>query len=214
MYDCRETDESGSDKSLVDFSVGTSDELAGKESGELDMETPIENKQPQDSKKEETNVELIYTYTENLLKNRIDSMVQLNTRLGTFIGFGGLVLKFIADSPNSELEITVFGIQINICLGLKVISCLFASTSICCSALGLTGKERGKVVSPDELMNDWFDEPEILCRCLIINTWRLTIEEFRLLLLEKTKRLNLAIYLLTIYIVAFGFDIAIASYFR
>jgi hypothetical protein len=213
LYDCGETDESGSDKSSADFSGETSDELAGKESGELDMETPIENKQPQDSK-EDTNVELIYTYTENLLKNRIESMVQLNTRLGTFIGFGGLVLKFSADLPASEFEIIVFGIHINICLALKVISCLCAVASICCSALGLTGKERGKVVSPDELMDEWFDEPEILCRCLIINTWRPTIEEFRLLLLEKTKRLNLAIYLLTISIVAFGFDIAIASYFR
>lgn len=162
--------------------------------------------------KEHTNVELIYSYTESLLKVRNDTITQINGKLSTFLGFGGLLLRFSADLPESSLSINVLGESYNVCLVLKVITCTVSTLSICLSALGLTAQERGIVISPDKLMNKWFREPDIKCRSFIINTWRETIEEFRILAKKKARRLNLAIYLLAIAAALFALDIGIASW--
>jgi len=106
------------------------------------------------------------------------------------------------------------GCPLSSCLLLKIFACAFSATSVCISALGLTARERGSVVSPDKLMYKWFRKPDVRCRSFIINTWKVTIEEFSNLGIKKVKRLNLAIYLLAIATIVFALDIAVASYFE
>jgi hypothetical protein len=176
------------------------------------MENSNEAQQPT-SNTEHTNVELIYNYTESLLKARNDTITQLNGKLSTFLGFGGLLLRFSADLPQHSTPIDIPGFPCSTCLLLKIVACALSAASVCLSALGLTAQERGSVVSPDKLMAAWFRKPDVRCRSFIINTWRGTIEEFRLLGIKKARRLNLAIYLLAIAAIVFALDIGIASYF-
>ncbi len=163
---------------------------------------------------EHTNVELIYNYTESLLKARSDTITQLNGKLSTFLGFGGLLLRFSADLPDCSTPLDIPGFYFSSCLLLKIVACVLSAASVCLSAMGLTAKEKGSVVSPDKLMNKWFRKADVRCRSFIINTWRGTIEEFENLGKKKARQLNLAIYLLAIAIIVFAMDIAVASYFK
>jgi len=114
-------------------------------------------------------VELIYNYTESLLKARNDTITQLNGKLSTFLGFGGLLLRFSADLPDNSTLMDIPGFPLSSCLLLKIVACALSAVSVCISALGLTAQERGSVVSPDKLMYKWFRKPDVRCRAFIIN---------------------------------------------
>jgi hypothetical protein len=48
------------------------------------------------------NIELAYAYTENNFKDRKSEIANLKLRLGTFLGFAALLLRFDLDLPNSQ----------------------------------------------------------------------------------------------------------------
>jgi len=156
---------------------------------------------------ESTNIRLAYEYTESVYKARNEALDNLNGRLGTFLGFGGLLLRFAADLPGIKTGCLT-------CLILKAIVCGFSAASIFVIATGLTSNPRGILVKPRELMTDyWYNESKERYRAYITNTWVEAIELFEKAAIKKGKRLNLAIWLLTLATIAFALDIIIASVF-
>lgn len=71
---------------------------------------------------ESTNINLAYEYTESVYKARNEALDNLNGRLGTFLGFGGLLLRFAADLPGINTGCLT-------CLILKAIVCGFSNES-------------------------------------------------------------------------------------
>lgn len=156
---------------------------------------------------ESTNISLAYEYTESVYKARNEALDNLNGRLGTFLGFGGLLLRFAADLPGLNTGCLT-------CLILKAIVCGFSAASIFAIATGLTSNPIGTIVKPRELMTDyWYNESDERCRAYITNTWVEAIELFEEAAIKKGKRLNLAIWLLALATIAFALDIIIASVF-
>jgi hypothetical protein len=156
---------------------------------------------------ESTNIRLAYEYTESVYKARNEALDNLNGRLGTFLGFGGLLLRFAADLPGINTGCLT-------CLILKAIVCGFSAASIFVIATGLTSNPMGIIVKPRELMTDyWYNESKERYRAYITNTWVEVIELFEEAAIKKGKRLNLAIWLLTLATIAFALDIIIASVF-
>jgi hypothetical protein len=154
-----------------------------------------------------TNISVAYEYTESVYKARNEALDNLNGRLGTFLGFGGLLLRFAADLPGINTRCLT-------CLILKVIVCGFSAASIFAIATGLTSNPIGTIVKPRELMRDyWYNESDERYRAYITNTWVEAIELFEEAAIKKGKRLNLAIWLLALATIAFALDIIIASVF-
>jgi hypothetical protein len=112
---------------------------------------------------ESTNIRLAYEYTESVYKARNEALDNLNGRLGTFLGFGGLLLRFAADLPGINTGCLT-------CLILKVIVCGFSAASIFAIATGLTSNPIGTIVKPRELMTDyWYKLSDERYRAYITN---------------------------------------------
>ncbi|MEG4960211.1 hypothetical protein [Microcoleus sp. K4-B3] len=152
-----------------------------------------------------TNIHLAYEYTESVYKARKEDLDNQNGKLGTFLGFGGLLLRFAADLPGENTGCLT-------CLILKVMVCGFSAASIFACATGLTSNKLGHIVKPKDLMTDyWYNLSEERCRAYIINTWVEAIEVFEEAAIKKGQRLNIAIWLLAIATIAFALDLIIAS---
>ncbi len=154
-----------------------------------------------------TNIRLAYEYTESVFKDRDEALNNLNGRLETFLGLGGLLLKLTASLPGNNIDCPT-------CLILKVIAFVLCTASVIVSATGLTSNPIGTIVKARELMTDyWYYQSEERCRAYITNTWVAAIEVFDEAAIKKGKRLNLAIWLLAVATIAFASDIIIASVF-
>lgn len=167
-----------------------------------------------DLEKEHTNIQLNYEYTESVLKNCNDSINSLNTKLSTFLGFAGLLLRFGFNLPLPVKcpQLDILGWECTICLLLKLSVLVLSAASICISAIGLTAQRNGTIVRPRKLMDDyWYKQPDERCRAFIINTWVVVTEELETLAIEKGDRLNLAIFCLSLAAVLFALDEGIAT---
>jgi hypothetical protein len=179
--------------------------------------TKLLNDATQDSNIEQKspNIDLIYSYTEALIKSQEDSINRLDTRLGAFLAFSGVILKFAIDLP-SHLSLESAGnLACNTCFLLKIAICGFTIAAIIVSTLGLTAKQRGRVVDPERLMDDkWYFANNERCKAFIINTWIETKKEYILVGNTKGKRLNLTIRLICFAAIAFGLNIVLLSIYR
>ena len=178
------------------------------------MATQTLSNAPQDNNNEqkESNIDLIYSYTEALIKSQEDSLNRLDTRLGAFLAFSGVILKFATDLPvHPQLE-SLDNLACNTCFLLKMLVCSFATAAILVSTLGLTAKLRGCVVNPKSLMNDeWYFADKERCKAFIVNTWIQTEQEYNSLGIEKGKRLNLTVQLICAAAIAFELNTALLS---
>jgi hypothetical protein len=63
-----------------------------------------DNEQNRTQNTEQSNIDLIYTYTESVLKSQIDSLGKLDTRLATLLAFSGVLLKLVFDLPLATVD--------------------------------------------------------------------------------------------------------------
>jgi hypothetical protein len=159
------------------------------------------------NEEERSNVELIYNYTEALLKIQGESLNRLDTKLSAFLAFAGVSLRFVVDLPNKSALINLPIWVANISLVLKTLACIFCVLSITVCVLGLTAKMRGITVEPEVLMNDtWYWEEPAHCQAFIINTWINASKEYKTVGQKKGKTLNFAIGLIFAAAITFASD--------
>jgi hypothetical protein len=181
------------------------------------MVQSIQNTQHYTNSEEETNVKLIYDYTESLHKSTSDNLDVLNTRFGVAIAYGGVLLRFAMDLSGQSITVRIpewgLNLECPMCLWLKLGVLILATASICASVLGLFSKSSGKLVHPKRLMQNWYRKSEERCRCHIINTWIESIDQLRKSRKNKANKLNCAIGLLVASTIVFAVDIGIESLF-
>lgn len=167
------------------------------------------------AEEEESNIELIYSYTESLIKAQEESLNRLDTKLSAFLAFAGVSLRFAVDLPNKSTLIQTPELVTHISLLLKLFACGLSVTSILVSAWGLTARMRGSVITPETLMSDeWYWEEAERCRAFIIGEWIKTEREYKKTGLRKGKNLNQAIKLICGAAIAFALDVVLLSFYR
>ncbi len=151
------------------------------------------------------NLDLAYNYTKIVLEAKDKNVNNLNTRLGAFLGFGGLLLRFAVELPDKCLA----------CLVLKIIVLSLSSLSVCVSSFSLVSDKVGSAVKPEKLMSDeWFYESNPRVKAFITNTWIVVVQEMEELEIQKSKKLNISILILALAVVVFTINASIASVFK
>jgi hypothetical protein len=150
------------------------------------------------------NIDLAYSYTEDFLKDRKNEIKHLDWRLGTFLGFAGLLLRFGIDLPNSQPSylLTKLGV-------------LVASTSsVVIAAWGLRSNSKGKFVKPSYLMeSECFTKETPRIKAMIINTHKETSDELDKLARQKQVYLRRAIACLAASTVFFAINGVLVAFF-
>lgn len=150
-----------------------------------------------------SNIDLAYDYTENFLKDRKNEIKQLEWRLGTFLGFSGLLLRFGADLPDNQPSYLLTKIL------------LFATSlvSVIIASWGLRSKSEGVLVDPSYLMEDeCFQKENLEVKAMIINTHTATSHALDLLAQKKQLHLNRAIICLTFSVVFLALNGILVSF--
>jgi hypothetical protein len=130
------------------------------------------------------NIDLAYSYTEDFLKDRKSEIKQLDWRLGTFLGFAGLLLKFGIDLPNSQPSYLLT----------KIGALVTSFCSIAIVTWTLRSNPKGKIVKPSYLMKDeCFHKQTVEIKAMIINTHTEASKELNLLANQKQIFFNRAI---------------------
>lgn len=150
------------------------------------------------------NIDLAYSYTEDFLKDRKNEIKHLDWRLGTFLGFAGLLLRFGIDLSNSQPAylLTKLGV-------------LIASTSsVVVAAWGLRSNSKGKFVKPSFLMEDeCFKQETSRIKAMIVNTHKETSDGLDKLARQKQVYLNRAIWWLATSVLFFAINGALTTFF-
>lgn len=146
------------------------------------------------------NTELIYNYTEALLKAQSESLNRLDTKLSVFLAFTGVLVRFVTDLSG---KVTVKGLTCYSCILLQLLAyvSLVASALILC--LGLTARLKGSVISPKALMRDeWYFAENSEISDYIISGWIEAEKEYEKLGFDKGRKLNTAVWLIALALVS------------
>jgi hypothetical protein len=156
------------------------------------------------SSDKEPNTELIYKYTESLLKTQSESLNRLDTKLSAFLAFTGVLIKFVGDLSG---KVTIQGFSCYVCTFLTIISYISLGVSAFVLCLGLTTRLRGSVISPQALMRDeWYFADNSDISDYIISAWIEAEKEYEQLGFDKGKKLNIAVWLIGIALVSITFS--------
>lgn len=154
---------------------------------------------------EQLNLDLVYSYTNSSLQKCSDGIDDLNTRLTTFLGFGGLLLRFAIELADSCPSTLLF----------KVMTLGCATFSLCQSGYGLLAHPVGNVPKAASLMQDEnFQKENQTVKASVVSTWLLAIDEIEISIEKKQKQLNRSIYFLIAAVVAFSLNALISSFFH
>jgi hypothetical protein len=146
------------------------------------------------------NTELIYKYTEALLKEQSESLNRLDTKLSAFLAFTGVLVRFVGDLSGT---VTVHGLTCNTCTLLKIVAYISLGTSAFLLCLGLTAKLRGKVISPKTLMRDeWYFSDRNEISDYIISAWIEAEKEYEQLGFAKGRKLTVSVWLIALALVS------------
>lgn len=160
------------------------------------------------------NTDLIYDYTEHILDKRIKGIDNTVTRLSTFLGFAGVLLKFTIDLPGKSIESSLYDLPCLTCLIFKIVTCILATSAIISCGRGLLIKEQGRAVEPKDLKEKYSRKTIDYGKFYIINTRiEKTIPDLESVIQEKSKKLNQAIILLCFAAITFATNIIIMSIF-
>jgi hypothetical protein len=168
------------------------------------------------TRKTAENSKLIYEYTKSLLKDCRDSIVKYNAGIASIMGFSGIILRFAMDLPN-ESSIPNFilkSIDIDICLAIKLVVCLFCTVSITVLLISLTVRATYGVTHPQTLINDWYEKEEERFLSFVTNTWIEEINNFASIILLKKEKINLSIKLMCIAANLFLLNLLISFIFK
>lgn len=146
------------------------------------------------------NIDLIYTYAENLVKIKTGINDDLNRRLTTFLGFSSALIAL-----GSHLEDEIFHTKIAV-IGIAIVA-------ICFIARALTANPAGGTPEIDVLLKDEvLQMAEQDLKEKTIRTWEEGIKEIESLENLKVKSLNCSIWLLVIGVFLSGVSIAIRTF--
>jgi hypothetical protein len=160
---------------------------------------------------EQSNIKLIYSYTEYRLKLANDSLNALNTKLGSIIAFSGVAIGFSINLPNKQFGIATEPFICYSCLILKILVCLCLVMAICISMAGFYPKAGGGMTPPRILMNEYFYDSGENCRLVITKTWLETLDELESMRDTKAEYLKKAIFALGGAAILAAMDISLAS---
>ena len=155
------------------------------------------------------NTELIYKYTESLLKNQSESLNRLDTKLSAFLAFTGVLVRFVDDLSG---EVTVNGFPCHSCTLLKLLAYISLGTAAFLLCLGLTTKLRGSVISPKTLMRDeWYFADSSDISDYIVSAWIEAEKEYEQLGFDKSRKLNMAVRLIALALVSITVSVLIKT---
>ncbi|SRR6476469_5738812 len=130
------------------------------------------------------NIDLAYTYTENYLKDRRNEISNLKVRLGTFLGFAGLLLRFNIDLPSSQPSYLLT----------KIGALVTSFFSIAILAWALRAYMGGEILDPSVLIKDvYFQAQNADIKLEIINKHTKACYDIYSSIDKQIKLLNLAI---------------------
>lgn len=150
------------------------------------------------------NIDLAYSYTEDFLKDRKNEIKHLDWRLGTFLGFAGLLLRFGIDLSDCQLSYLLTKVGV---LGTSACSVVIATWS-------LRSNPKGKFVKPSYLMEDeCFEREAIRNKAMIVNTHKEACNELDLLARQKQTYLNQTIAWLAASALFFAANSILVTFF-
>jgi len=158
-----------------------------------------------DNDNAQENINLAYSYTEDFLKDRKSEIKQLDWRLGTFLGFAGVLLKFGIDLSDSQqiYLLTKIGVLVNSFYAIVIVT------------WALRSNPTGELVEPSYLMEkECFQKQTVQIKAMIINTHTQASKELDLLAKEKQSSLNNAIACLAVSAFFFAVNGILASSFE
>ena len=145
------------------------------------------NTNNQNNKIEQTNIALIYEYTESFLKFRNDSLRSLNTKCAGLVGFSGTLLK-----PLFELPHCVECDRLRIGLLILLFIALFSGL------LELFARSNGSVADPEELYYQWYFKTDEECKQFVIGSWHTAIKQLTKQGLYKQRVFNVGVISFTL----------------
>lgn len=156
------------------------------------------------SSNDELNLDLAYGYAGSFIAQCDKNIDDLNTRLTTFLGFAGVLLRFSLSLPT--------GYPAGVLLRVLVLS--LSALAICQSGYALAAHGIGSTIKPSVLMSDeWFSKENIRVKASMTKSWLDTIEELEGVLKKKTTQLNRTIGLLSAAACAFAISEIIVTVF-
>lgn len=145
------------------------------------------------------NIDLAYNYTEKFLESRKNNAKHLDWRLGTFLGFAGILLRFSSDlATNSPIWL----------LSTKALVITISLGSIICAARGLTSiSKMGRIRSESLMTDEFLADTNTKVKEVVIKIDIKAINELSLLVLRKQFCLNWSIFCLVISAILFGVNL-------
>lgn len=141
------------------------------------------------------NIELAYAYTENNLKDRKSEIANLKLRLGTFLGFAAVLLRFNLDLSNSQPFYSLTSLT-------KIGALVTCFSSIAILVWALRPQIKGEVADPSSLTklieNENFKVENAELKFEIAKKYAKACEELYLLSYEQKNLLNQAIICLVL----------------
>lgn len=167
------------------------------------------------AQKDNSNIQLIYEYAQQVLKDINSSQNTLNTKLAAVIAFDGLMIRFLSDLPDDSLILNLpdTGIYLNckMCLFLKILSYCSLIISLIFGLRGFQPKKGGEIVMPEELVEKCCNLTEERYRLSLINIWNKSIKELADLRDAEAKILNRAVLFLGFAAILSAIDVILAS---
>ncbi|MEB3341259.1 hypothetical protein [Okeania sp.] len=165
--------------------------------------------------KDNSNIQLIYEYAQQVLKDLDSSKNTLNTKLGTVIGFDAVMIRFSSDLPDDSLILnlpdTDICLKCNMCLILKILTLCSLIISLLFGLWGFKPKKGGTNILPQRLIEKCLSIPEENYRRSLIEVWNESIIELDKLRNDTAKMLNRAVFCLGFAAILSALDVMLVS---
>lgn len=164
--------------------------------------------------KERSNINLIYTFTESVLKTKIDSLNKLDIRLAAFLAFSGGLLKIVLDLPG-KIDIKTEEMVCITCQLFKIGAGVSEIVTIIITTIALRSNFTGRVAAPQELTKPkWYYAEKNEFKRVVVKQWLETIEEIETLALKKSKALNRSITLIAAGGIIYGLVVILIAVYK
>lgn len=161
-----------------------------------------------------SNIQLIYDYAQQALKELDDSSSVLNTKLGIVLGFDITLIRLLYGIPDNSLMIQLSNLDLSLtcylCLLLKVFAYISLMISLGFGLWGFRPVSSGLIVEPEELIDKCLNISEEQFRISIINVWNQSIKEIAILRDRTARILSLAVFFLGLAGILSAFDIILS----
>jgi hypothetical protein len=154
------------------------------------------------------NLDLIYEYTESILKNFNEEVKTINTKLGTVIAFNGILIRTAMDLPDQFTQIEGMPCYSCQCIKIAIFGCLILSTWI--SISGLSSRPSYAIARPGELLDNWYEDDK--CKIFILKGLKHEVERLNQKVAEKSSRSNSSMIFLAVAVSLYALEALIPSF--